>query len=74
MKLSRTTIVSFVLFGREIRSLILKERRRIRVLDNRLLKKIFGSKKGDMAGNLGNSSNEGFHDFYCSPNIIGVIK
>ena len=27
-----------------------------------------------MAGDLGNSSNEGFHDFYCSPNIIGVIK
>jgi hypothetical protein len=44
------------------------------VFDKRLLKKIFGSKSGDMAGDLEISRNEGFHDFYSSPNIICVIK
>jgi len=48
MEIFRIKVVSFVLYGSEIRSLILNENRRVWVIDNRLLKEIFGSKSGYM--------------------------
>jgi hypothetical protein len=45
-------------------SIALREERRLRVLGNRVLRRIFGRKP----------HNEEFNDLYCSPNIVRVIK
>ena len=42
IKIYRTTILSFVLYGCETWSLTLREERRLRVFENRELRRIFG--------------------------------
>jgi hypothetical protein len=41
----RTIILLFILYGCETRSLILREERRLRVFENRVLRKVFGTKR-----------------------------
>ena len=53
--------------------LTLKEECRLRVFENRLLRKIFGPKKDKITGDWRRLQNEGFCYFF-SPNIIQVIK
>jgi len=55
-------------------SLTLREERRLRVLENRVLRRIFGPKKGKVAGEWGKLHNEEFNDLYCSPIIVRVKK
>jgi hypothetical protein len=45
IKIYRTVILSVVLYGCEILSLTLKEECRLRVFENRVLKRIFGPKR-----------------------------
>ena len=45
MKMYRTIILPFVLYGCETWSLTLREERRLRVFQNRGLKRIFGPKR-----------------------------
>jgi hypothetical protein len=56
------------LFGRENWSLILKEENRLRVLENRVLRRIFGPKRGEVIG-VGE-----LHNLYSSPNTVWKIK
>jgi hypothetical protein len=44
------------------------------VYENRALKKIFGPKKEEVAGNWRRLHNEELHNLYDSPSIIRVIK
>jgi len=46
----------------------------MRVFKNRVLRRIFGSKRDELAGELRKQHNEEFNDLYPSPNIIRVIK
>ena len=46
IKIYRTIILPVVLYGRETRSLTLREERRLRVSENRVLRRIFGPKRG----------------------------
>ena len=70
-----TTIISpVVLYGCETWSLILREERRLRVFENRMLRGIFGPKRGDVTGKWRKLHNEELSDLYCSPNIVRVIK
>ena len=46
----RTIILSLVLYGCESRSLTLRDERRLRVFENRVLMKIFGSKRYEVRG------------------------
>jgi hypothetical protein len=46
IKSHKTIILHIVICKRETWSLVLKEKRRLRVLDNRVLRKAFGPKKG----------------------------
>jgi hypothetical protein len=49
------------------------EEHRLRVFENRMLRKIFGPKRGE-DGSWRKLHNDEFHDLYSSPNIVRVIK
>jgi len=63
-----------VLYGCETWSLILREEHRLRVFKNRVLRRIFGSKKEEVTGEWRKLHNEALNDQYSSPNIFQVIK
>jgi hypothetical protein len=44
------------------------------VFENRVLRKIFGLKRGEVTGELRKLHNEELHDLYSSPSIIRIIK
>jgi hypothetical protein len=46
----------------------------LRVLENKVLRKIFGTKRDEVTGEWRRLHSEEFHNLYCSPNIIRVIK
>jgi hypothetical protein len=50
----------------------LREERRLRVFENRVLRRIFGPKRDEVTGEWRN--NEKPNDLYSSPNIVRVIK
>jgi hypothetical protein len=62
------------LYGCETWSLTLREERRLRVLDSRALRRIFGPKRDDVRRKLRKLHNEELNDLYCSPNIMRVTK
>jgi len=74
IKIYRTIILPFVLYGCETWSLILREEHRLRVFENRMLRRIFGPKRGEVTGEWRKLSNEELNGLYCSPNIVQVIK
>jgi len=52
----------------------LREDRRLRVFENRVLRSIIGSKRDEVTGEWSKLHNEELNDLYPSPNIIRVIK
>jgi len=50
IRIYKTTILPFVLYGCETWSLTLREEHRLRVLDNRVLRRIFGPKRDKVTG------------------------
>ena len=74
MKIYRTIILPFVLYGCETWSLTLREDHRLRVFENRVLRRISGAKRNGVTGEWRKFHNEELNDLYCSPNIVRVIK
>jgi len=74
IKIYRNIILPFVLYGYETWSLTLREERRLRVFENRLLKRIFGSERDEVKGEWRKLHNEELNDLYCSPIIFRVIS
>jgi len=74
MKTHRTIILPVVLYGCETWSLTLREERRLRVFENRMLRRIFGPKRDEETGEWRKLNKEEFNDLYSSPNIVRVIK
>jgi hypothetical protein len=52
----------------------LREERRLRVFENRVLRIIFGPNRDEVTGELRKLHNEELNDLYCTPNIVRVIK
>jgi len=52
----------------------LRNEHRLRVFENRVLRKIIGSKRDEVTGEWRELHNEELNDLYCSPNIVRVIK
>jgi len=63
IKICSTIILPVVLYGCETWSLTLREEQRLRVFENRVLRRIFGPKKYEVTG-----------EWRKLPNILGVIK
>jgi PAS domain-containing protein len=63
-----------VLYGCETWSLTLREGRRLRVFENRVLRRIFGPKRDEVIGGWRKLHNEELHGLYSSPSIVRVIK
>ena len=74
IKIYRTIILSVVLCGCETWSLTAREERRLRVFENRVLRRIFGPKRDEVTREWRKLHNEELNDLYSSPNIVRVIK
>jgi hypothetical protein len=62
IKLYRTIILPVVLYGCEICSLPLREERRLRVFENRVLRRVFGPKKDEVTVEWRKLHNEELSD------------
>ena len=67
-------ILHVVLYGYETWSLTLREEHRLRVFENRVLRRIFGPRRDVVTGECRKLHNEELNDLYYSPNIVQVIK
>ena len=74
IKIYRTIILPVVLYGCETWSLTLREECRLRVFENRVLRKIFGPKMDEVTGEWRKLYNEELNDLYTVPNIVRVVK
>jgi hypothetical protein len=74
IRIYETTILLVVLYGCEIWSLTLREEHRLRVSENRVLRRIFGLRRVEVTGGWRKLHNEGLRDLYSSPSIIRLIK
>jgi hypothetical protein len=63
-----------VLYGCETWSLTLREEHRLRVFENRVLRRIFGPKRDELTGGWRKLHNEELHGLYSSPSVVRVIK
>jgi len=52
----------------------LRDESRLRVFENRVLRRIFGPRRDEVTGEWRKLHNEELNDFYSSPNIVRVIK
>jgi hypothetical protein len=69
----RTIILPVILYGCETWTLTLREERRLRVFENRVLRRIFGQKRDEVTVEWRKHHNEELHNLYSSPNIVWVI-
>jgi hypothetical protein len=74
IKIYRTIILLVVLYGCETWSLTLRAECRLRVFENRVLRRIFGHKSDEVTGEWRKLHNEELCALRSSPNIIRVIK
>jgi hypothetical protein len=63
-----------VLYGCETWSVTLREEHRLRVFENRVLRRIFGPKRDEVTGGWRKLHNEELHNFCSSASIIRMIK
>ena len=52
----------------------MREERRLRVFENRVLRRVFGPKRDEVTGEWRKLHNEELNDLYSLPNIFQVVK
>jgi len=67
-------ILPVVLYGCETSLLTLRGECRLRMFENRVLKRIFGPKRDEVTGEWRKLHNKELNDLYCSLNIVLVMK
>jgi hypothetical protein len=72
MKIYRTVILPVVLYGCETWSMTLREERRMRVFENRVLRSIFGPNRDEVTEEWRKLHDDELHDLYSSPTIVRV--
>ena len=70
----KTIILPVVLYGCESWSLTLREECRLRVFENKVLRRIFGPKRDEVTGEWRRLHNKELYDLYFSLNIIRGLK
>ncbi|KAJ4443996.1 hypothetical protein ANN_05785 [Periplaneta americana] len=74
VRIYKTVILPVVLYGCETWTLTLREEQRLRVFENKGLRKIFGAKRDEVTGEWRKLHNTELHALYSSPDIIRNIK
>ncbi|KAJ4429867.1 hypothetical protein ANN_22071 [Periplaneta americana] len=74
VRIYNTVILPVVLYGSETWILTLREEHRLRVFENKVLRKIFGAKRDEVTGEWRKLHNTELHALYSSPDIIRNIK
>jgi hypothetical protein len=74
IKIYKVIILPAVLYGCETWSLTVREEHRLRVSENRTLRRIPGPKREEVAGDWRRLHYKKLHNLYASPNIIRIIK
>ena len=74
IKIYRTIIFPVVLYGCETWALTLREEHRLRVFENRVLRRIFGPKRVEVTGECRKLLDEELNDIYFSPDSVWMIK
>jgi hypothetical protein len=73
IKIYRTEILPLVFMGVKLGH-TLREERRLRVFENRLLRRIFGSKRDEVTGEWRKSHNEKLNDLHSPSNTVTIMK
>jgi hypothetical protein len=71
IKIYKTIILPVVLYGCESWSVTFWEEHRLRVLENRVLRRIFGPLRDEVTGGWRKLHNEELHSLYSSPVLLG---
>jgi hypothetical protein len=74
IKVYSTIILPVVWYGCETWTVNRRRNIRLRVFENRVLRRLFGPKRDEVTGEWRRLHNEEPNDLYSSPNIIRVIK
>jgi hypothetical protein len=74
IKIHRTIILPVVLYGCETWSLTLREERKLRLFEKKVLRRIFRPRRDEVTGEWRRLHNEELNELYSSPNILRVIK
>ena len=74
LRFTEIQILPVVLYGCETWLLILRDENRLRVFENRVLRRIFGPRRDGVTWEWRKIHNEELNDQYSTPNIIRVIK
>jgi hypothetical protein len=67
-------ILPVVLYNCEAWSFTRRVEHRVKLFEIRVLRRIFGPKRGEVAGGWRRLHNEELHNLYASPNVIRVIE
>jgi hypothetical protein len=70
IKIYSSIILPVVLYGCETWSLTLREERRLRVFENRVLRGVFGPERDEVTGEWRKLHNGKLSDLYSLPNIV----
>jgi hypothetical protein len=74
IRIYRTIILPVVLYGCETWSLTVRKRHRLKVFENRVLRRILRPKKGEVMGEWRKLHNEELRHLYSSISIIRIIR